>query len=117
HRQLGFESYLAAPGELDQPMRLIRRVGPVMPAEWTHQARETARVIVDFYIDQTGRPRMPMIDESPDSLLSRAALEALLQWEFEPPRRRNLPVIVRVKQEFSFPARAAAENAPVEQAE
>jgi len=102
-RDMGFENYLVSAKELDQPLRLLRQASPVVPAEWAGEAREAARVLVDFFIDQTGRPRMPVIEQSPDSLLSGAVLDALAQWQFEPPIRNRLPAIVRVKQEFTFP--------------
>lgn len=114
-REVGFESYVISANELDSPLRTIQQVSPVVPLEWASQERDLARVVVDFYIDQTGRPRMPLIERSPDPLLAVAVLDALAHWQFETPFHARQPVIVRVRQEFTFlaqsPGRVGLEKA------
>jgi TonB family protein len=95
-------SLLCRPSELDEPVRALRIVEPQHPG-----SRETARsirptVLVDFYIDPEGRPRMPVIVRATDESYASAAVDALLQWQFSSPARHGRSVIVRATQLFTF---------------
>jgi TonB family protein len=59
-------------------------------------------VVVDFYVDQDGRIRMPVIMSATHDFLAQAAVDALNQWRFKPPTLAGQPVAVRVEQEFVF---------------
>jgi hypothetical protein len=63
-------------------------------------------VVLDFYIDTEGRPRMPVVLSAAHDVYAIAAMEALLQWRFAPPTRQGRPAIVRATQQFSFAARS-----------
>ena len=65
-------------------------------------AGETKGVWVDFYIDETGHPRMPTVTQNADEDMAVAAVEALEQWRFTPPMRKGAPVAVRASQWFDF---------------
>jgi TonB family protein len=90
-----------AASELDSPVALRRSVQPM-------NVRDGGHVILDFYIDESGRVRMPAIKSTDRPDLAEAAAEALLQWEFAPPRRGGQPAIVRASQQFYFPENAEA---------
>ena len=64
-------------------------------------------VTVFFYIDEKGRVRLPSVSrqtsESND-VLAGAAVEAVSQWQFEPPVSNGRPVLVAARQDFKFPA-------------
>jgi TonB family protein len=89
--------------ELDRP---IAPVNPASPAHPRAPGATTAprSVLVDFYVDETGQPRMPVVVSSDHDLLAQAAIGALTRWRFTPPTRAGRPVSVRVRQEFIFPA-------------
>jgi TonB family protein len=59
-------------------------------------------VIVDFFIDENGKLRMPAIQRADHDELASLAVAAMLQWKFEPPTRQGVPVLVRAKQVFHF---------------
>lgn len=60
------------------------------------------RVVIEFIIDETGRPRMPVLISAPDPASGNHAVALLETWRFTPPTRCGLPVSVRVRQEFVF---------------
>ena len=65
--------------------------------------RDKRTITVEFYIDEEGRVRMPAIDrEEPDDAYAAAAVAAVEQWQFEPPTRKGLPVLVLARQDFAF---------------
>jgi len=65
-------------------------------------AGETKGVWVDFYIDETGHPRMLTVSRNADETMAIAAVEALQQWRFTTPMRKGAPVAVRASQWFDF---------------
>ena len=60
-------------------------------------------VTVEFYIDEKGVARMPVVErKDAGDVLAAAAVAAVEQWRFEPPLRKGQPVLVLAKQEFTF---------------
>ncbi len=90
--------------ELDRiptPTKVVRPVYPVEPS----QAPRAATVMVTFYIDEKGRVRLPAVSREAsanDGIFASAAMEAVSQWEFEPPMSGGVPVLVLARQEFRF---------------
>ena len=72
------------------------------PPKPENAPREVKGVTVDFYIDETGRPRMPTVNGRGNELMAASAVEALEQWRFTPPMRKGDPVAVRASQWFDF---------------
>jgi TonB family protein len=65
------------------------------------QARASGRpVVIEFYIDEEGRVRVPAVSEGDDAAFANAALAAVSQWRFDPPTRAGTPVLVRASQVF-----------------
>jgi TonB family protein len=83
--------------DLDSPLALI--ASPPPPSV---NIPEDRRVTVDFYVDQEGKPRLPVIISTDDPLLSDLALQTIKEWRFAPPTRNGKPAITRARQEFVF---------------
>lgn len=105
--QYAFEP--CTPGELDRNLLPKRMVKPFYPKELSDK-RITGEVFVEFYIDETGRTRLPVATWSHHDMLSAIAANAVEQWQFEPPTRQGRPVIVRAKQKFTFVPESAAKS-------
>jgi TonB family protein len=97
-----FTNRVAEEGELDQRLGVAEMARPRFPARLVGRGPEASSVLLDFYVDEAGRPRMPVILGSEDEQFSMAALEALDSWRFVPPTRQGKPVVVHVRQEFVF---------------
>jgi TonB family protein len=87
--------------ELDRPPALKRDGAPLYPAELAG-AGAGGSALVEFFIDEKGRVRMPVIESADHGLLGVAAVDAVLRWKFEPPVRNGKPAVVRVRQRFDF---------------
>lgn len=93
--------------DLDTPIKPVHMVSPAIPTDMA-AANDGASAVFTFYIDSSGRVRVPALDHldgdvDPDALL--ATQEALSQWTFERPTVNSKPAVVRVAQEFVFRAR------------
>lgn len=101
-RVLGDKSfrYIYRGGELDAVPKPIVTVSP-QPVLQTGGVAQSG-VLVDFYIDETGRPRMATVDTNGNLDMASSALAALEQWRFTPPMYRGRPVAVRATQWFDF---------------
>jgi TonB family protein len=90
--------------ELDRIPTPVKVVSPVAPALAPDQQRHS--LVVEFYIDEAGRVRMPSVGRTEaGTTLAASALEAVKQWRFEPPLLHGRPVQVLAKQEFNFVAK------------
>jgi TonB family protein len=96
-----FTSWVCRPRELDRPLTPVKVVSPVYPEE-LRSRRETAVVDIDFYVDGTGRVRLPAVEAGTHPSFTREAVAALTTWTFEPPTSYGQPVIVRATQRFRF---------------
>src|SRR3954463_13683723 len=100
--------------EIITPPRLIAEVPPVYPAG----ASGTARVVLQVDVDEQGLPGNLAVVGAPQPGFDEAALAAAAQLRFEPARRGERPVAVRIQYAFNFvpPApsgRAASQPVPV----
>lgn len=87
--------------ELDAIPLPKRSVKPSYPVALAERAVR-GRVRVDFYIDERGQVRVPIVTQSDHPELAAAAMTAVRQWQFEPPLRRGRPVLVQASQDFDF---------------
>jgi TonB family protein len=85
---------IAGAGELDAALRPLLQVQPVMPTS-LRQARAAGSATVDFYVDAQGRVLLPELASASQEDFGWAALTAVNQWRFEPPRRGGQPVVAR----------------------
>lgn len=72
----------------------------VVPPAGSLQAG-SAPVEVDFYIDEEGHVRAPVAKGSANAAFANAAVDAVSQWQFEPPTSNGKPVLVRAIQTFT----------------
>ncbi len=92
---------MASPRELDHLPQAIEAPMPPYATELASRG-VTGRVVVDFYIDEAGRVRLPAIASADHPELADLALNALAQWRFAPPTRYGQPVLTHVRQPFDF---------------
>jgi TonB family protein len=86
---------------IDQPPSGRDQPGPIYPKKWSDEGR-VGNVTVDFYIDESGRTRMPVTVGDADEYLAAAAIAAVKDWRFETPRHRGRPVLAHAQQTFVF---------------
>jgi TonB family protein len=86
---------------IDQPPSGRDLAGPIYPKKWSDEGR-TGNVTVDFYIDESGKTRMPITVGDADEFLAAAAIAAVKDWRFETPRRQGKPVLAHAQQTFVF---------------
>lgn len=87
--------------ELDGIPVPLQIAPPPFPTDLAKQG-VVGKVVVDFYIDETGKVRMPAVAEEAFKELGTLALDAVRGWTFAPPLCRGKPTAVRVRQEFRF---------------
>lgn len=83
--------------DLDSPLALTN--APTPP---TFKLEEDNKVTVDFYVDQEGKTRLPVIVSMDEPLLAESALDTIKEWRFVPPTHNGKPVITRARQQFVF---------------
>lgn len=76
-------------------------VSPSFPPEWRARGL-TGTAIVEFYIDETGAVRIPLVVTATHPELDASAVTAVGQWKFQSPTRRGQPVLARAEQVFRF---------------
>jgi TonB family protein len=87
--------------DLDVPLKPVHLERPAFPEEFAKQGiRGTA--VVDFYVDEQGRARIPVATQAQHDVLASLARQAVSQWQFQPPTRNGKPVLVKVSQRFAF---------------
>ena len=74
---------------------------PVYPEAWLARGI-TGSVDVDFYIDETGRARLPVAVPGADEMLASIAVTAVQKWHFTPPKSHGKPVLAHARQTFIF---------------
>jgi TonB family protein len=62
---------------------------------------DAGEVKVEFYIDEEGRVRIPVARQTSDVTFANAAVDAVSQWQFDPPTSKGKPVLVHAVQIFT----------------
>jgi outer membrane biosynthesis protein TonB len=92
---------VCASRDLDRPLKPVTTVPPHHPGQLPNADRD-ATVMIDYLIDETGRPRMPVVLQATRDGFAVEVVDALSQWRFAPPTRAGRPVAVQVRQQFVF---------------
>ena len=87
--------------ELDSVPKPITHPMPRFTGSLADRAAGTT-VSVKFFVDQTGKVRVPIIVDCDVPELGRAALAAVEQWTFDPPRTGGHETIALEIETFSF---------------
>ena len=101
--QPNYHKHICQADELDRPPVPTRKVSPIHPRLAPDAKVAGGKVVLEFVVDETGHPRMPVLVSADDVEFGNRAADALTQWEFTTPTRRGKPVAVWVRQEFVFP--------------
>lgn len=88
----GDDVVLKVGGDVKEPVE-IQRVQPSYPEE-ARKNRIQGRVIVEAVIDENGTVTKVRAVESPDPMLTEAALEAVKKWTYKPATKKGKPVKV-----------------------
>ena len=89
--------------QLDRIPTPTKVVQPVYPA--VSNAGTMPVITVQFFIDEKGKVRLPAVSRETsekNDAFAAAAVNAVSQWEFEPPLSRGQPVLVAARQDFNF---------------
>jgi|ERR1035437_5968694 TonB family protein len=92
---------LPAFAELDTVPKPINNPMPRFTGALADRAASTT-VTVKFFVDETGKVRVPIIIDSSVPELGRAVLAAVEQWRYEPPRMGGHETIALEIQTFNF---------------
>jgi TonB family protein len=87
--------------DLDRPPKAIRAQNPVYPPGLLKRG-VTGVVTVVFVVDTNGDVASATAVNSPDPLLSEAAVNAVLQWKFLPGQKNGKKVNTRMLVPFTF---------------
>ena len=87
-------------GDVKEPVG-VTRVPPTYPEE-ARKNRIQGRVVLEAVIDEKGNVTKVGAIESPDPLLTDAALEAVKQWTYRPATKRGKAVKVRMTVTVAF---------------
>ena len=68
------------------------------------------KVVVDFYIDETGKTRFVATPSGSNEMLAGISVAAVEKWQFAPPTRKGKPVLVHAQQIFDFRKENATAN-------
>ena len=88
---------------LDQTPALLQQTTPEFPATLRHRVSQ-GTVVVKYFVDPTGRVRLPAIISATEPELGAAALAAIRQWRYEAPRIDGKPVVALERHSFQFSA-------------
>ena len=87
--------------DMETPPRLIKKVAPVYPEE-AKEKGISGQVVTLVTVNKEGKVIDANVQESPDELLSHAAVEAIRQWEWEPVIKDGQPVPFKVSVTVNF---------------
>ncbi len=88
-------------GQLDRPLQAVYRVDPRYPRSLL-AAKMSGEVEIEAVVHETGEVVLPAIATATKPEFGWAALNAVQQWVFEPPRANGKPVSVRVRIPLGF---------------
>jgi len=95
------EGHIYIADEVNVKIKLVKMVKPIYPEDAREQGI-TGVVRLDITIDEAGKVVDAVVAESPHESLAKAATDAVLQWEYEPPTKDGKPVSVKATVTVKF---------------
>jgi TonB family protein len=83
------------------PPRVTRQVNPAYKPD-AEGFRITGSVIIGLVVSSKGEPKSVQVVRSLGKGVDESAVEAVEQWQFEPARKGNQPVAVKITVEIRF---------------
>ncbi|MEQ1631254.1 MAG: TonB family protein [Planctomycetota bacterium] len=96
----GDDNGLFSIADLDQQPRVVYSHNPQMTPQIRRKAPGTVYIV--FIVDEEGRVQNPVVQQSPDPVFDRPALDAIKKWKFEPGKRNGKPVRFPMRQPITF---------------
>jgi outer membrane biosynthesis protein TonB len=87
--------------DLDRMPKALRQPLPAFPRSLAGKVT-TGEASVTFFVDETGRVRIPAVTAASAPEFAAAALETVTQWTYEPPLRAGHPVVARESLKIQF---------------
>lgn len=87
--------------QLDGPLIPRSRRPPVFPVALRGKV-DQGEAVVEFLVDEHGHARLPRIVRASDPAFGYAAVQAVSQWLFEPPKAGGRAAVARVTAPFAF---------------
>ena len=87
--------------DLDKRPRVIFQPGPQLTSAIRKAGGGTVYVL--FIVNQRGRVQDPIVQQSPNPILNRPALNTVKKWRFEPGERKGEAVSFRMRVPITFP--------------
>lgn len=88
-------------GHCDTQPKALNQPLPAFPAELKGRVA-SGLALVKYFVDETGRARVPVAIHASEPAFGGAAVAAVAQWRFEPPRIDGKPAIVIETCTFHF---------------
>jgi TonB family protein len=95
--------------KLDRPLKPTFQHAAVFPTSVVSGV-DQGKATIEILIDEEGKVRLPRIVEATDPAFGYAAVQAVAEWRFEPPKSGGKPAIVCVRVPFSFHQQIAADG-------
>ncbi len=87
--------------KLDKPLRPLLQPSPVIPLALRGMVEQGA-VTIETLVDEEGHTHLPRIVEASDPAVAYAAVQAVSQWLFEPPKVGGKSTVARLRVPFEF---------------
>jgi TonB family protein len=84
------------------PPRVTHQVTPVNKPDDDRGFRISGTVLVGLVVSSRGEPKDVHVVKSLDKDIDQSAVEAVKQWHFDPAKKGDMPVAVRVTVEIRF---------------
>jgi TonB family protein len=89
--------------KLDSPLKPRSQRPALFPLAQIGKTQK-GDAVIEFLIDEDGHARLPLIVSASDASFGYSAVQALVEWQFDPPKSGGKPVVVRVRAPFKFTA-------------
>jgi TonB family protein len=88
--------------KLDAPLKPVSQRSPVFPASLQGGGIDRGEALIEILIDEEGKVRLPRIARATEPAFGYAAIQAVVDWRFEPPKAGGKSAVVHVQVPFGF---------------